>query len=360
PLLDRPVPPRPDRAPSVDPVVCLPAPTIADALARPDATAAALTMLEPGAESTGTLLALIPARLSNGGLIDALIATERQLATVQARQQQLLAELAQRDPDGEQYLRDEVACALRLAPATAHRKLQVAVALTGPLWDTFTGLQAGQFSYGHGRILATATDPLSDQVTARVQARVLPRAGTQTPGEFRAAVRRAVARFDTRDQAARHAVAYADRRVVQYPEVDAMASIWLHLAADGAATIMTALNARAAAAKEPGDCRTADQRRADAAVEIALAALDNPNLPTTHRPRPAVSVTIAESTLHGDDEQPAELDGYGPIPATMARRIATHPDTTLRHWLVDQHGRLPDQQAGIAATTAYQPTTAIT
>src|SRR6185312_291062 len=149
-VLDRPVPPRqqarPDRAPQVDPVVCLPAPTIADALARPDATAAALTMLEPGAESTGTLLALIPARLSNGGLIDALIATERQLATVQARQQQLLAELAQRDPDGEAYLRDEVACALRLAPATAHRKLQVAVALTGPLWDTFTGLQAGQFS----------------------------------------------------------------------------------------------------------------------------------------------------------------------------------------------------------------------
>jgi hypothetical protein len=39
-----------------------------------------------------------------------------------------------------------------------------------------------------------------------------------------------------------------------------MASIWLKLAADGAATFMTALNARAAIG-EPGDQRTADQRR---------------------------------------------------------------------------------------------------
>jgi hypothetical protein len=345
----------------VDPAVCTPAPTIADAWDRPDQTAAALAVLEPGGESTTSLLRLIPARLSDAGLIDALIASERQLAVVQARQQQLLAELARRDPDGTAYLRDEVAPALRLAPATAHQKLDIAVALTGPLWDTLERLERGEFSYLHAKILATAVEPLTPEVTAQVQQRVLPRASAQTPGEFRASVRRAVAKFDTRNQTKRHAAAYADRKVVHYPEDDGMASIWLHLAADGAATIMTALKARACT-KEPGDQRTADQRRADAAVEIALAALDNPHLPTQHGLRPAVSITIAQSTLHGQDQQPAELAGYGPIPASMARRIAAQPGATVRYWLVDAAGRLLDQQPNRAATSVerYQPTAAIT
>jgi hypothetical protein len=45
----------------------------------------------------------------------------------------------------------------------------------------------------HARILATATIELPDPVVAKVQAQVLKRAPGQTPGEFRAAVRRAIA-----------------------------------------------------------------------------------------------------------------------------------------------------------------------
>ncbi len=51
-----------------------------------------------------------------------------------------------------------------------------------------------------------------------------------------------------------------------------------------------------------------------------------PGLPKRHGLKPAVSITIAASTLAGQDDQPAELDGYGPIPASMARRIAALPD----------------------------------
>jgi hypothetical protein len=233
---------------------------------------------------------------------------------------------------------------LKVAPATAQNRLEVAVQLTSRLWDTQELLETGRVSYVHARILASATEKLSDVVTAQVQARVLRRAVSQTPGEFRAAVRRAVARFDTRDQKQRHQAAFADRKVVHYPEDDGMASIWLHLAADGAASIMSAINARACTGIEASDGRTADQRRADAAVEIALSALDNPGLPTQHGLRPAVNITIAESTLKGLDEQPAELDGYGPIPADLGRRIATTPGATLRHWIVDAHGHLTDHQ----------------
>src|SRR5258708_4719263 len=71
-----------------------------------------------------------------------------------------------------------------------------------------------------------------------------PRGGeARPPGESRAAVRRAVAAFARQTQAERHAAAFADRKVVQSPEEDGMASIWLPLAADGAAPVMPAITA---------------------------------------------------------------------------------------------------------------------
>ena len=241
-----------DEAMLVDPALCTPLPDVADALDRPDQSAAALTLLAPAADTHRPLELLRAARLSDAGLIDAVIACERQLAALAALQQRFLAELAARDPDGERYLRDEVPCALKVAPVTGNQRLDVAVQLTGRLFETQELLAAGRISYAHARILASATDTLSDEVTAKVQARVLRRAEAQTPGEFRAAVRRAVAAVDRKTAAERHLEAYADRKVVQYPEPDAMASIWLHLAADGAATVMTAINACAATHARPG------------------------------------------------------------------------------------------------------------
>jgi hypothetical protein len=214
-------------------------------------------------------------------------------------------------------------------------------------------MDAGRLSYVHGRILATATEHLSDEVTAKVQTRVLRRAEAQTPGEFRAAVRRAVAACDTRDQKQRHTAAFADRAVPCLPEQDGMASIWMRLAADGAATLMTVLKARGAL-RESGDERTADQRRADAAVEIALAALADPSLPTQHGMRPAAQITIAATTLLGLDDQPAELAGYGPIPANMGRRISEDPTGTWHRLITVAAGRLLDY-----ATRTYKPPAAL-
>jgi 5-methylcytosine-specific restriction endonuclease McrA len=58
--------------------------------------------------------------------------------------------------------------------------------------------------------------------------------------------------------------------------------------------------------------------------------------------RPSVQVTVALSTLLGLDEQPGDLDGSGPIPATLARRIAADPSGTWRRLVTDETGRLLD------------------
>ena len=62
-------------------------------------------------------------------------------------------------------------------------------------------------------------------------------------------------------------------------------------------------------------------------------------------------VVVALSTLAGIDDQPAELDGIGPIPAALARMIAfSEHGSTWRRLVTDPLGRLIDY-----GTTVYQP-----
>ncbi len=56
------------------------------------------------------------------------------------------------------------------------------------------------------------------------------------------------------------------------------------------------------------------------------------------------------STLLGLDDQAAELDGHGPIPAELARRIADDQSGTWRRLVTDDLGRLIDY-----GRTTYRP-----
>src|SRR6185312_9317527 len=202
----------------------------------------AATVLTPSGAVLTAMESLRASRLSDTGLMDALAACERQLAAVAAKQVEFLAELGRRDPDGERFLRDEVPCVLKLAPGTAEGRLQVAQALTGRLWDTYVLLRDGHLSYVHARILADATADLPDPIVAKVQAQVLKRAPGQTPGEFRATVRRAIAKHDAKSQNERHRDAAAQRHVRKEHADDGMGWVNLFAPADGIETVWTAVN----------------------------------------------------------------------------------------------------------------------
>ncbi len=101
--------------------------------------------------------------------------------------------------------------------------------------------------------------------------------------------------------------------------------------------------------------RSAGQRRADVAAELFEFMLWNgldwlgQRLPDQHRRRPHIEVLTPASTLLGLDDDPCELTGYGPIPAEMARRIAT--DGTWRRILTDPvNGAVLE-----ASTTRHDP-----
>jgi hypothetical protein len=168
---------------------------------------------------------------------------------------------------------------------------------------------------------------------------------------FRRKVHREVLKADPRSADERLADTLADRRVCLSPQGDGTSTVWALLPADGAAALTAALDLRAEQ-REPGDTRTKDQRRADALVQLALDALTgncvhcNQNGPQASERRgrlcPAVNVTVALSTLLGFDEQPGELDGYGPIPSGLAQRIAADESGTWRRLVTDEVGNLID------------------
>jgi Domain of unknown function (DUF222)/HNH endonuclease len=321
-----------------------PALTEVDVLTSPDPVAAELASTLPRADDISALCLLDPDAVSDAGRIDLLVAFERHIALQQAAQQQVLASLDGRalDWSGKKiidYTREQVGAALRLSPGTAEQRLAIARTLVDRLPATLELLRAGQITYLHARKLAEAVTTFDDQTTAKIEQRVLTRAAEQTLPQFAASLRRAVIAADPRRAEQRHQDAIEARRVVFTPQDDGITELWALLPAEGAALIDAVLHSLTSGQT---DARTADQRRADALIDVFTRVLSDPNLPEAHGQRPAINVTVPLSTLLGCDEQPAHLDGYGPITAALARRIATDQTGTWRRLLTDPTGQLLD------------------
>ena len=150
--------------------------------------------------------------------------------------------------------------------------------------------------------------------------------------------------------------AFADRHVLVEPAGDAMAWVSALIRADDAAATRVCLDALAAAAKGPTgvDTRSLDQRRADVFTDVFTTILrrgvdlTGAELPTFHGNKPHIQVTIPAGTLLGLSDAPAELGGYGPIPAELARELAA--DGTWRGLFTDATGCFK-----ALGTTRYRP-----
>ncbi|MFL6129629.1 MAG: DUF222 domain-containing protein [Mycobacteriales bacterium] len=303
-----------------------------------------------GPEAVAGLAAVVPADLDDANLIEVMQSWERLASWVAAGQLAAIAELARRRPRDyvdtgpghldrgdpgvpqiSEFAVDEVASALRLTRPTAGMRVQLAVELAGRLAATATALRAGSIDVPKARAIVDAVTGLDDTLATAVQERVLPRAGQQTTGQLRASLSRAVLANDPAAAEIRHRQAVAGRLVTVRPLADGMAGLWALLPADGAAALYARLDrlARRAAADDP---RPMDARRADALLALTLtdattdATTDvTPTRGDTAGPPPVparVHVTVSAGTALGLADQPGHLAGHGPVPASMARRLA--------------------------------------
>jgi len=304
----------------------------------------------PGPELAAQVAAADPAAVDDFELVELIAAFEQLGGWIAAGQVAAMAELSRRAVfEGCQLTPIrlagmEVAARLRLAPSTGEHRVTVSRTLVDQLPDTVAALRCGDIDYRRAAVLAEAVAGLAPEQIAAVEAQVLPQAGVRSLGQHRAAVERAVLQVDPRGTEERHEIALEQRRIDFYPQPDGMGCAEAYLPADGMASLRAALDAAASAirADHPSDGRTVDQLRADALVQMAQDSLrtgrlggveSGQRLANSHGRRPLIQVTVPFSTLLGLDDQPAELAGYGPIPASVARRIAA--DGTWRRLLTD-------------------------
>jgi hypothetical protein len=297
--------------------------------------------------------AIDPAVLSEAARVDALVALQQLHAWAEAQEAQILAAMDTGSEVDRDLTATEIGVALRQPPVTVYDRLRTAHDLLDRLPDTFALLEAGAVTWRHAHALTAAVRVLPDELATRVETQVLERASCQSAAAFRKSVAKAVLAVDPRSARQRREDAVTDRRVCGRPVGDGMGELWALLPAEDLAVLMTRLNAEAER-RLPGDDRSMDQRRADALVALADQGLLDGAVPGQHGRKPTIQVTVALETLLELDDQPGELDGYGPIPATLARALASDPTGTWRRLLTDPDGRMIDY-----SQDTYEPAQAL-
>ena len=262
----------------------------------------------------------------------------------------------------------EVAGALTVSERSAGALLCEAHTLTTERPMTLTALGSGRISFQHARVMCDETANLEPAAAAVLEAHFLDPdapgfargcfAGELVPGRFRARARAWRERHHPVSIETRHTKSAKDRRLEYVPDRDGMAWLSAYLPADQAAGIWDRTTAAARALQGPAESRTLTQLRADVAaawlltagpgVDAAEGALSAGSVPAgsagageVPSPRAQVLVTVPLFSLLGLTEEPAMLDGYGPIPASMARRLVADGGTSFLRVLTDPRDGAP-------------------
>jgi hypothetical protein len=210
----------------------------------------------------------------------------------------------------------QIALARRDSPARGGQHLGLAQALTSELPHTLAALEQGLISEWRATLVARETACLSVEHRRAVDAELAAR-----PGGMGALGDRAIAaearrigyRLDPHAVTDRARHAQAERRVSLRPAPDTMTWLGALMPAAQGVAAYAALCRHADAQRAKGDERTRGQVMADTLVERVTGQASAPAVPVE------VQLVMTDHTLLGGDPEPAELTGYGPLPAPLAR-----------------------------------------
>jgi hypothetical protein len=286
--------------------------------------------------------------------------------------------------------REDVATALRLSPNTAQTRIDVARTLSKFLPGTCSALANGEISSSHATLIARETaeaiergvDPV---VISEVESKALAHAEFHTAAQVGRKLKALFAKYAPEKFEERVQIARDTRRVSIYPEGDGMSTLLALLPSEDAQLVYLALNEMVAMETEAKsnfsysddsnenadsqslsakDVRSMDMKRADALATLAIDFLNrvsgNTNsemqrgdiedkngqrldregrfkglldIGITKRKPVYLNLTMDLPTLLGLKENPAELVGFGPIPASIARKLAA--DAKWRKFITD-------------------------
>ncbi|CAI9389409.1 HNH endonuclease signature motif containing protein [Microbacterium sp. T2.11-28] len=224
----------------------------------------------------------------------------------------------------------ELGAALRVGDRTVHGWLDSGSALVHRYPATLRALRAGAIDERHAAAILDAGAAVEDDgLRAEYERRVLEVAVAESAARVRAAARTIAARLQRDLVDDRQRRAHERRRVRLYDIEDGLTRLVADLPAALARAAFERVSDLAAAVDDDDDVdgdgerddRCLDERRADVLCDLLIGGAPAAH-PDLRAGGAAVRVTVPLLTLAGVDDDPAILDGHGPIDAGTARRLA--------------------------------------
>ncbi|HLS15721.1 MAG TPA: DUF222 domain-containing protein, partial [Beutenbergiaceae bacterium] len=313
--------------------------------------AAELAQMPGGIDLAAVLGQIGPAEVDESVVMELIAGCERLKSWAAATQARCISELHTRT-------------AAQAAPVFIDDQIRMRLAITGTAAgvmetrareladhpEVHTALQAGWIDVGKAQVFTDATTTLPGAQARAIHRMFLPQAADLTTSQLRKKLTAAALAIDPDLAAQRHKKAKDTRTVSLTPARDGMAWLSIFLPAPEAMAAFTAID-QLAENSSPEDPRTIGARRADAFTKVftdILTTAATPSgctLPTRQGTRPHLMVTVAASTLAGKDNALADLAGYGPITADMARDIADQ-DAHFTTIITDDDGTYTGQHPG--------------
>jgi hypothetical protein len=227
----------------------------------------------------------------------------------------------------------DLAVRLRMSESTVRVHAQRAEqlqALAPTIWALF---RDGDISVGNATVVAELAPTLPVEACPAFDDGLRKLACELTTPRFRERARRLRETLDPQPVTVRHEAAREERRVWLDADRDGMCWMGAYLPADVGTLAIARLDATAtslAAAKD--ESRTMDQLRADIFGDllVGMGVGVGGGVGNAAPVGVTVAVTVPVLTLLGVEELPGDLEGYGPIDAETARRLAARAPSFQR------------------------------
>ncbi len=254
-------------------------------------------------------------------------AQARIIADFDASQREAQAAAGTRARDVGTGIAAQVALARRESPSRGARLVGLAHALE-EMPHASDALSRGQISEWRATVLTRETACLSRADRARVDAELGARPGGLGGLSDRALereARRAAYRLDPLAFTRRARKAESDRCVTVRPAPDTMTYLTGLLPVREGIAVYAALTRHADSLRSSGDERTRGQIMADTFVERVTGRVTAREVPLE------IELVMTDTSLLGGDTRPAEVIGFGPVPAPLVRSWLR--DTEAAVWL---------------------------
>ena len=318
----------------------------------------------PGPALAAVLSSIAPECVAPSDRVNVLRARARQVAHEQSGYYRSISAVADAealvDPDAapedlHRAASTEIAAALTLTRRKADLELDLADDLARRLPAIGRAMAAGRLDLAKARVISHNTTHLSDDDARQVADQIVDVASSLSTGQLAARLRKMCIEVDPDEAAARYETTLADRRLHSEMTVDGTANLMgLDVAPHHVMAIRRRINRMARKLRRQGEPRTMDQLRADVFVDLLLGRHDHKR---AHggASSAGVNIKVDLTTLAALDDNPGELEGFGPVNADIARQVAAEQVDGTWTYTVTHNGR-----PVATGTTSRRPTTAMT